>query len=186
MATEWDKMVAGQHYDPRDAFLAKERTRARLLLKRLNESPPTDQTERDAILAELFGRAGERLWIEPPFYCDYGRNISTGHDVFFNFDCVVLDVAPVTIGDHVMFGPGAHIYTATHDLEAEIRRRDLEYGKPVSIGSDVWIGGAVLILPGVRIGARTVIGAGSVVAHDVPEDVFAAGNPCRVLRPLAP
>jgi maltose O-acetyltransferase len=107
-----------------------------------------------------------------------------GRNVFFNFDCVVLDVAPVAIGDFTMFGPAVQIYTATHDLDADIRRRDLEFGKPVAIGSDVWVGGAVVILPGARIGDRTVVGAGSVVVQDLPADVFAAGNPCRVIRNL--
>ena len=184
MATEWEKMVSGEPYDPRDEFLTQERTRARVLLGRFNGSSPTDLEGRDALLRKLFGSAGEQLWVEPPFYCDYGRNISMGRNVFFNFDCVVLDVAPVAIGDFTMFGPAVQIYTATHDLDADIRRRDLEFGKPVTIGSDVWVGGAAVILPGVNIGARTVVGAGSVVVGDLPEDVFAAGNPCRVIHNL--
>jgi maltose O-acetyltransferase len=182
--SEWDKMVAGEAYDPRDAYLTAARTRARELLKKLNESEPSDQGLRAAILSELFGQTGGDLWIEPPFYCDYGTNISCGRAVFFNFNCVVLDVAPVTIGDFFFAGPGVHIYTATHDVDAQARRRDLEYGRSVEIGSDVWIGGGALILPGVRIGARTVVGAGSVVTRDLPGDVFAAGNPCRVVRRL--
>ncbi len=183
--SEWDKMVSGKPYDPRDAYLTAARTKARELLKRFNESQPADGELRDAILAELFGKAGDNLWIEPPFYCDYGANITVGRNVFFNFNCVILDVAPVSIGDFFFAGPGVHISTATHDLDHGSRRGDLEYGRAVQIGSDVWIGGAALILPGVSIGARTVVGAGRVVVHDLPSDVFAAGNPCRVIRRLS-
>ena len=119
--------------------------------------------------------------MQPPFYCDYGSNIHLGQRVFFNFNCVVLDVCPVRIGDFTLFGPSVQIYTATHPLDATLRRTQ-EYGKPVTIGSDVWVGGAAVICPGVTIGARSVIGAGSVVTRDIPEEVFAAGNPCRVIR----
>ena len=121
--------------------------------------------------------------MQPPFFCDYGSNILLGERVFFNFNCVVLDVCPVTIGDFTLFGPGVQILTPLHPLYAELRRRE-EYGKPIEIGSDVWVGGGALILAGVRIGSRSVIGAGSVVTRDVPEGVFAAGNPCRVIRAI--
>jgi maltose O-acetyltransferase len=184
MATEWDKMVSGQAYDPRDPELMAARTRARDLLGRYNRSAPADLESRREILAELFGRAGDGLWIEPPFYCDYGTNIAVGTEVFLNFNCVVLDVAPVSIGDFFFAGPGVHIYAAIHDLDPAARRRDLEYGRAVEIGSDVWIGGGALVLPGVRIGSGTTVGAGSVVVDDLPPDVFAAGNPCRVVRRL--
>ena len=125
----------------------------------------------------------KRRWtvIETPFYCDYGFNIHLGRSVFFNFNCVVLDVCPVRVGAFTLFGPAVQIYTAMHPMNAELRRRQ-EFGKPVDIGADVWVGGGAIILPGVRIGARAVIGAGSVVTRDVPEGVFAAGNPCRVIR----
>ena len=122
--------------------------------------------------------------MQPPFFCDYGTNIALGERVFFNFNCVVLDVCPVRIGSFTLFGPAVQIYTATHPFDAELRRRQ-EFGKPVEIGSDVWVGGGAIILPGVRIGSRAVIGAGSVVTRDVPEGVFAAGNPCRVIREIA-
>ena len=138
---------------------------------------------RRRIVRELFAAGGDSAWIQPPFFCDYGSNIELGERVFFNFNCVVLDVCPVRIGSFTLFGPAVQIYTALHPLQAERRRRE-EYGEPVEIGSDVWVGGAAVILPGVRIGARAVIGAGSVVTRDVPEGVFAAGNPCRVLRPI--
>ena len=124
------------------------------------------------------------MWLEPPFFCDYGANIELGERVFFNFNCVVLDVCPVRIGRFTLFGPAVQIYTAMHPLDPELRRRGEEYGKPVEIGSDVWVGGGAIILPGVRIGSRAVIGAGSVVTRDVPDAVFAAGNPCRIVRAL--
>jgi maltose O-acetyltransferase len=119
--------------------------------------------------------------MQPPFFCDYGTNIELGERVFFNFNCVVLDVCQVRIGDFCLFGPAVQIYTPVHPMDAELRRQQ-EFGKPVEIGSDVWVGGGAMILPGVRIGSRAVIGAGSVVTRDVPEGVFAAGNPCRVIR----
>lgn len=125
------------------------------------------------------------MWIQPLFHCDYGTNIRVGEKVFFNFNCVVLDVMEVKIGSNVLFGPAVQIYTAMHPMSAVERRTWLEYAKPVEIGSDVWVGGGAIICPGVKIGSGTVIGAGSVVTRDIPERVFAAGNPCRVIRGLA-
>ena len=183
MPTELDKMLAGQPYDPLDADLASKRARARDLCQALNATREADAEERRRLLVALFGRGGDTVWMQPPFFCDYGSNIELGERVFFNFNCVVLDVCPVRIGSFTLFGPAVQIYTALHPLQAERRRRE-EYGEPVEGGSDVWVGGAAVILPGVRIGARAVIGAGSVVTRDVPEGVFAAGNPCRVLRPI--
>lgn len=165
MPGERDKMLAGALYDPYDAQLVAERRRARLL-------------------AELIPASGREVWIEPPFYCDYGRHITLGDKVFFNFNCTILDVAPVVIGSQVLFGPAVQVYAATHPLRASERRSGLELGKPVEIGDEVWIGGGAIICPGVRIGAQTVIGAGSVVTRDIPERVFAAGNPCRVIRAI--
>ena len=124
------------------------------------------------------------MWIQPLFHCDYGTNIRVGEKVFFNFNCVVLDVMEVKIGSNVLFGPAVQIYTAMHPMSAVERRTWLEYAKPVEIGSDVWVGGGAIICPGVKIGSGTVIGAGSVVTRDIPEGVFAAGNPCRVIRGL--
>lgn len=183
--TERQKMVRGALYDPRDPELTALRARARDLLRRYNATSE-DTALRQALLADLLGRAAGGLWIEPPFYCDYGLNITVGRNVYFNFNCVVLDVAPVIIGDDVLFGPAVQLYTATHPLGAAERRRGLELGKPITIGSDVWVGGAVVVNPGVSIGHGSVIGSGSVVTRDVPAGVFAAGNPCRVVRPLEP
>jgi maltose O-acetyltransferase len=183
--TEREKMLAGELYDPLDAELVAARTRARDLCQALNATREAEQDERRRLVRALFAAGGDTAWLQPPFYCDYGTNITLGERVFFNFNCVVLDVCAVRIGDDALFGPAVQIYTATHPLEAELRRR-VELGKPVDIGADVWVGGGAIILPGVTIGARSVIGAGSVVTRDVPAQVFAAGNPCRVIRRLAP
>jgi maltose O-acetyltransferase len=184
MPSEREKMLAGELYDALDPELVAARNRGRDLCQMLNASREGDQELRRFICTELFGDAGQSVWMQPPFYCDYGSNIELGDRVFFNFNCIVLDVCRVTIGDYTMFGPAVQILTPMHPLNAELRRKQ-EYGKPIEIGSDVWVGGGALILPGVRIGSRSVIGAGSVVTRDIPDGVFAAGNPCRVIRELA-
>jgi len=176
-------MLAGELYDPMDAELVAARARARELCRELNDTGEAEQDRRRELLRRLFGAGGDTVWMQPPFYCDYGSNIELGERVFFNFNCVVLDVCAVSIGEYSLFGPAVQIYTATHPLGAEARRQR-EHGKPVEIGADVWVGGGAIILPGVRIGARAVIGAGSVVTRDIPESVFAAGNPCRMVRPI--
>ncbi len=184
MSPEKEKMLAGALYDPFDQQLSDERRRARLLLKALNETRDDQTEERSRLIKTLIPAAGTDVWIEPPFYCDYGSNIVLGDKVFFNFNCVVLDVAPVRIGSRVLFGPAVQIYAATHPLSAEERKTGLELGKGIEIGDDVWIGGGAILCPGIRIGSRAVIGAGSVVTKDVPEGVFAVGNPCAVLRSI--
>ena len=181
MKSEREKMIAGELYDPLDVELAAARQRAREICRELNASAPGETENRMRLITALFGTTTE-AWIEPPFQCDYGRNISLGRKVFFNFNCVVLDVMPVRIGHHALFGPAVQIYTAMHPTDAAERRRGLEFAKPVVIGDDVWVGGAVVICPGVTIGDRAIIGAGRVVTRDVPADSFAAGNPCRVVR----
>ena len=183
MISEREKMLSGALYDPLDPELVQARDRARDLCQDLNATREGQREERRRILRELFGAGGDDVWMQPPFFCDYGTNILMGTRCFFNFNCVVLDVCRVTIGDYAFFGPAVQIYTATHPLGAKLRREQ-EFGKPVEIGSDVWVGGGAIICPGVRIGSRTVIGAGSVVTRDIPDDVFAAGNPCRVIRPI--
>jgi maltose O-acetyltransferase len=181
--TEQQKMLAGEPYDPFDLELAAGRERARDLCQALNATREGQQEQRRLILRDLFGKGGDTVWMQPPFFCDYGSNIELGERVFFNFNCIVLDVCHVRIGDYTLFGPAVQIYTPIHPMNAEQRRRE-ELGKPVDIGADVWVGGGAIILPGVRIGSRAVIGAGSVVTRDIPEDVFAAGNPCRVIREI--
>ena len=183
MKTEKEKMLAGELYDPFDPELSRGRQRARDLCQRLNESREDQVAERQRIIAELLGAATD-AWVQPPFFCDYGTNISLGSKVFFNFNCVVLDVMPVVIGTNVLFGPAVQIYTATHPINAIERRKWLELARPVTIGSDVWVGGGAIICPGASIGDRSVIGAGSVVTRAIPADVLAAGNPCRVIRRL--
>jgi maltose O-acetyltransferase len=183
MASEREKMVAGELYDPLDPELVAGREHARDLCSALNVTREGDQAGRRRILRELFGAGGDSVWMQPPFFCDYGTNIELGERVYFNFNCIVLDVCPVYIGDYTLFGPGVQILTPLHPFNAPLRRRQ-EYGKPVRIGADVWVGGGALMLAGASIGSRTVIGAGSVVTRDVPDGVFAAGNPCRVIREI--
>src|SRR5687768_16286264 len=176
-------MLAGELYDPLDPELVTSRGRARELCQALNATAEAEQAVRRRILQALFGQGGDTVWMQPPFYCDYGANIELGERVFFNFNCVVLDVCRVRIGSFTLFGPAVQIYTPMHPLDAGLRRKQ-EFGKPVEIGADVWVGGGAIFLPGVSVGARAVIGAGSVVTRDVPASVFAAGNPCRVIRPI--
>ncbi|CAN5290355.1 sugar O-acetyltransferase [soil metagenome] len=177
-------MLDGELYDPLDQELSDERIRARLLIKELNESREDQPEERARILKELIPNAGPGLWLQPPFYCDYGSYIILGEKVFFNFNCVVLDVTYVTIGHRTLFGPNVQLYTATHPIDHKERSSGVEYSKPITIGEDVWVGGSTVICPGVTIGDRTIIGAGSVVTKDISSDVFAAGNPCKVIRPI--
>ena len=184
MKTEKQKMLTGELYNALDSQLVKERRQARDLIKELNESRDEEQEKRAKIIKLLFASVGKDVWIEPPFYCDYGSNITLGDNVYFNFNCVILDPAQVVIGDNVLFGPNVQIYTATHPISYTERRRGLELAKPIEVGPDVWVGGSTVISPGVKIGSRSVIGAGSVVTKDVPDSVFAAGNPCKVLREL--
>jgi maltose O-acetyltransferase len=181
MKREWDKMLAGELYDALDPELVAARERARDLCWDLNATREREQEQRRRLMTELLGSGGDSVWIQPPFYCDYGTNIYLGERVYFNFNCVVLDVCEVRIGDYTFIGPAVQIYTATHPYEAELRRTQ-EFGKPITVGHDVWIGGGAILCPGVTIGSRTIIGAGSVVTRDIPEGVVAAGNPCRVIR----
>jgi maltose O-acetyltransferase len=183
LRSERDKMLAGELYDPFDPELVASRDRARDLCQALNATREAQQEERRRIVRELFGAGGESVWMQPPFFCDYGSNILLGERVFFNFNCIVLDVCQVRIGDFTLFGPAVQIYTAMHPMNAELRRTQ-EFAKPIEIGSDVWVGGGAILCPGIRIGSRSVIGAGSVVTRDIPEGVFAAGNPCRIIREI--
>src|SRR6187200_1410717 len=178
MPTEREKMLAGELYDPFDRELAVARERARDLCQSLNATREAQTDERRQILQQLFGSGGDTVWMQPPFFCDYGSNIELGERVFFNFNCVVLDVCPVRIGSFTLFGPAVQIYTPMHPWNAAERRRK-EFGKPVAIGDDVWVGGGAIILPGVTIGSRAVIGAGSVVTRDVGEGQTVTGNPAR-------
>lgn len=184
MRTEKAKMLAEEPYNSLDPQLVEERLRARELCQQLNAlSPRAPEAQRQELVSSLFG-ASTNAYVTPPFACDYGTNIELGDGVYFNFNCVVLDVAKVVIGNNVMFGPAVQIYTATHPMDRVERRSGVESGKAIRIGNDVWIGGAAVICPGVSIGDGAVIGAGSVVVRDIPAGVFAAGNPCKVIRSL--
>jgi len=183
MRTEREKMIAGELYDSFDPDLVRARTRAHDLCYALNATRDGDDAARRQIFEQLFATGGSDVYIQPPFFCDFGSHITLGSRVYFNFNCVVLDVCPVRIGDFAFFGPAVQIYTPLHPLD-HAQRRTLEYGKPVTIGDDVWVGGGAIICPGVTVGSRTVIGAASVVTRDIPDGVLAAGNPCRVIRSL--
>jgi maltose O-acetyltransferase len=182
--TEKEKMLSGELYNASDSHLRSERRKTRSLLKKYNDSEDEHNLLRKEILRELIGGYSKGLYIEPPFYCDYGTNISVGEDVYLNFNCVVMDANKVTIGARTRIGPNVQIYAATHPMEYQIRAEALELGIPVKIGEDVWISGSVIICPGVTIGDRTVIGAGSIVTKDIPPDSFAAGNPCKIIKQL--
>ena len=184
MNSERERMLAGEPYDPHDPELSLARNRARELCAALNATGEGEPHERRRLAEQLFGTGGAGVWVQPPFHCDYGGNIHLGEGVYFNFGCVVLDVCEVRIGARTLFGPAVQLYAATHPMDAVLRRSH-EFGRPVTIGADVWVGGAAVVCPGVSIGDRAVIGAGSVVTRDVPAAVFAAGNPCRVVRELA-
>lgn len=182
--TEREKMLAGELYDAMDPELVALRQRARRLTRAYNDSDAAEEARRAELLQELLGQVGTKTWIEPPFHCDYGGNIRLGARVFINFHCTILDCNLVTVGDDASFGPGVHIYAATHPLDPDERIKGPELARPVTIGAKAWIGGGAIILPGVTIGEGSTIGAGSVVTRDVPAYVLAAGNPCRVIRPL--
>ncbi|WP_298156228.1 sugar O-acetyltransferase [Flavobacterium sp.] len=181
--TEKEKMLAGDHYFANDKELSAERLRAKKLLHRLNVTEYVFNGNSRNILRELLPNAHRHLYIEPPFHCDYGYNIHSGENVYFNVHCVVLDTMKITIGNNVFFGPNVHIYAATHPLDA-VSRRKTEFSKPVTIGNDCWIGGNTVICPGITIGDGVTIGAGSVVTKNIPDNVLAAGNPARVIREL--
>ncbi len=181
--SEKQKMLAGELYIAADEELTEERNRARKLILAYNRSMPGDLEKRNNILAQLIKARGA-LYIELPFYCDYGYNIEVGENFYANFNCVILDVNSVKIGDNVLLGPGVQIYTATHPLDPDERLTGKELARPIVIGDNVWIGGGVIICPGVRIGDHTTIGPGSVVTKDIPDRVFAAGNPCKIIQVL--
>ena len=183
--TQKERMLSGRLYIAGESpELIGEIIRARKLIQEFNNADVMAFARRGEILTELLGGIGENSSINPPFRCDYGSNITMGSHVFVNYDCIFIDVCPITIGDNVFFGPRVSLYTAGHPIDAEVRNMELEFGRPIAIGSDVWIGGNVVVLPGVTIGNDVVVGAGSLVTRDIPDGVIAVGNPCRVLRPI--
>lgn len=183
MKTEKQKAQEGLLYDANyDEELLRERAECKAVCHKYNLLSPLDTDEREQLLRSLLGHTGERFCIEQPFYCDYGYNIEIGEDFYANVGCVILDGAKVKFGHNVFVAPNCGFYTAEHPINAAQRTAGLEYARPITVGNNVWIGGHVSVLPGVTIGDNSVIGAGSVVNKDIPANVVAAGNPCRVIR----
>lgn len=183
MRSEKEKMINGELYFAGDKELVQDRIAVRMLIKEYNNTNPDELTRRKELLHKIIKADGE-VNIEPPFNCDYGYNIEVGDNFYANFSCIILDVNKVKIGKNVMFGPNVQIYTASHPLDAMERIKGLELSQPINIGDNVWLGGGVIVCPGVTIGKNSTIGSGSVVTKDIPENVFAAGNPCRVIKNL--
>ncbi|GAA4833476.1 maltose acetyltransferase domain-containing protein [Paenibacillus vulneris] len=182
--TEKEKMLAGELYLASDPELTKDRENARKLTRLFNQTIETDYDKRTELLKQLFGSTGENLYMEPTFRCDYGYNIHVGNHFYANFDCVILDVCEVRIGENCFIAPGVHIYTATHPLNPFERVSGAEFGKPVTIGNNVWIGGRAVINPGVTIGDNVVIASGAIVTKDVPSNVVVGGNPAKVIKTI--
>jgi maltose O-acetyltransferase len=182
--TEREKMLANEPYIAIDPELENMRKKAQNLYYYFNKSLPDETEKRSQIIKNLFGSIGRVFTIVPPFYCDYGCHIHVRENLYMNYDCIILDCNEVYIGNNVLFAPRVQIYTAYHPLDAETRRTGIEMAAPVTIGDDVWIGGGAIICPGVTIGNNTTIGAGSIVTKDIPANVLAVGNPCRVIRNL--
>lgn len=185
--TEKEKMLKGQHYDASDNEIREMHHKARELLKVYNATGSRESDKRAKTLKELFGKTGNNPYIEPPFFCDYGENIFLGDNVYMNFNCVILDCAKITIGNNVLFGPNVQIYAAAHPLQGKervVNGKIIDYALPINIGSDVWIGGGSIILPGVAIGDNVVIGAGSLVTKDIPSNCIAVGSPAKKIKDL--
>lgn len=179
-------MLAGELYLASDPELAGIHDRALMLIHRFNHSAPSDISQRQETIRQLFGKIGQSFSINPPFYCDYGCHIFAGKNLYINYDCTILDCAEVHIGDNVLVATKVQIYSAYHPTDPATRLTQKELAAPVHIGDNVWIGGGVIICPGVSIGANTTIGAGSVVTKDIPDNVVAVGNPCRVIKSVIP
>lgn len=184
MKSERDKMMAGCLYDANDDVLVADRMRCKMMCHKYNGILPCETEERKKLIRELFGKCGECFLIEQPFYCDYGYNIEIGDNFYANVNCVILDGAKVVFGDNVFIAPGCGFYTAGHPLDRELRNKGLEYARSIKVGNNVWIGAHVCVLPGVTIGDNSVIAAGSIVNRDIPANVIAAGNPCKVIREI--
>lgn len=182
--TEKHKMLAGKAYQAGDAELSKERLKAREIVFEFNNLAPKFIKQRKELLKRLFGKTEKMFYVEPPFRCDYGYNIEIGDNFYANFNLVILDCAKVSIGNNVFIAPNVAIYTAGHPIHSHLRDQEYEWAQEITIGNSVWIGGNVVINPGVKIGSNVVIGSGSIVTRDIPDNVFAAGNPCRVIREI--
>ncbi|MBM9593913.1 sugar O-acetyltransferase [Roseitranquillus sediminis] len=183
MRSEKDKMLAGELYVAEGPEIAADSARANAWMDRFNGRLAMPREERHAMLVELFAHAGEGAFIRPPFHCDYGYNISLGAGAFLNFGCIILDVVEVAIGEMTQIGPGVQILTADHPRDPALRRQRLEFGRPVRIGANVWVGGGALFMPGVTVGDDATVGAGAVVTRDVPAGATVVGNPARIRVP---
>lgn len=184
MKSEMEKYLAGEPFSFLDPEIAALKEQAARLCKSLNETDPADLERQNAIIREMFGACGERVYMQSPFHCDVGRNISVGKDFLTNYNVTILDVEKVAIGDYCMIGPNSTISTVNHPMDAEGRRQKLSIAKPVTIGNDVWIGANCVILPGVTIGHNVVVAAGAVVTRDVPDNCVVGGVPAKVIRTL--
>ena len=178
---EKEKMIQGLIYNPVSPQLILDRDKASRICHRYNKRTFHEVNMRNRTMKKFLHTKGN-FWIKPPFYCDYGYNIFIGKDVMVHYNCVFLDVCPIHIGDHTLIGPNSQLYTACHSLDAQERKENKEFGKPIHIGSNVWIGGGVIILPGITIGDNVIIAAGSVVTKDIPSNTIAGGNPCTIIR----
>ncbi|KWX72660.1 galactoside O-acetyltransferase [Paenibacillus riograndensis] len=179
-----ERMLAGLPYKAWLDGLSEERTANKLKIHEYNLLRPAETERRDELIRSILGHTGKNVYIEPPFHCDYGANISVGENFYANFNCTILDVGKVVIGENVMFAPNVSIYTAGHPVHPDSRNSGYEYGIAITIGNNVWIGGNAIINPGVTIGHNVVIGAGSVVTKDIPDNVIAVGSPCKVVREI--
>ena len=182
--TEQEKMLTGVLYCAEDPVLVQQRMACKDQCHKINQMPPSEQTAQQILWRQLLGKTKENFQITTPFWCDYGYNIELGENFYTNHNCVILDCAKVTFGDNVFIGPGCGFYTAGHPVDAQRRNQGLEYAWPITVGDNVWFGGGVQVMPGVTIGSNVVIGSGSVVTRDIPDNVVAAGNPCRILRDI--
>ncbi len=182
--TEWERMQKGLVYNDFDQDLFNKRVEAKKLFKAYNKTEDEEVDLRNKIMKQLFKNVGENVWIEPDFRCEFGKNITIGDNVYINFGCIILDCSEVTIGSHTLLGPNIGLYAANHSTDATERINGGCYGKPIHIGNNVWLGGDVKVLQGVTIEDNTIIGAGSIVTKDIPDNVIAVGNPCKVIRKI--
>lgn len=181
---EIERMIAGEVYFASDSKISEKYKYAKDMNRLYNLTTDSEESKRLEIITNLFGKIGENFHIEPPFRCDYGFNIEIGKNFYANYECIILDVCKVNIGDNVFLGPRVSIYTAAHPISSKIRNTGLEFGKSITIGNNVWIGGDSIINPGVNIGSNVVIGSGSVVTKNIPSNVIAVGNPCKVIKEI--
>ena len=179
-----DRMLAGLPYKAWLDGLNEERIANKMKIHDYNSLSPDEGERMDKLIRRIIGKSGKNIYIEPPFRCDYGKNIEVGDNFYANYNCIILDVGKVVIGDNVMFAPNVSLFTAGHPIHPDSRNSGYEYGIPITIGDNVWIGGNVVVNPGVTIGSNSVIGTGSIVTKDIPNNVIAVGNPCKVLRKI--